>query len=100
MREQRGLLMGNFRKALFQHRCDVGVQLARLAAEEGLAGCIVKEGVFEDIDSVWRHAAAVEKLRLHEPLQRLSQALLGKRIGNGAYCLIRKLSTEHGTGLR
>src|SRR6516162_2059601 len=48
---------------------------------------------------MWRSASAEEKLRLHEPLQRIMEMPLGKGIGNRPYYLIREPSAERGTGL-
>ena len=47
MRQQAGLLICNFGEAFFQHRSDAGVKLTPPAAEEGLVGGILKEGVLE-----------------------------------------------------
>jgi len=99
MRQQPRLPLSGFGEVLLQHRGDTDVELSPPAAQQRLVGGVLKQRMPEHIDGVRWLTAMVKKLGLHEPFQRLSQALLGKPIGNRTHRLIRKLSNERRAGL-
>src|SRR6516162_6372327 len=94
MRQQPRLPLSGFGEVLLQHRGDTDVELSPPAAQQRLVGGVLKQRMPEHIDGVRWLTAMVKKLGLHEPFQRLSQALLGKRIGNRTHRLIKNSRTS------
>ena len=71
IRQQFGLGLPGLRKPRLQHLRNALMRLLPGTLEQRLIGCLLNQGVFEEIGCLRQQSALIYQLRLHQLLQPL-----------------------------
>jgi hypothetical protein len=75
--QQLRLTLGNFRELVFKSFGDAGVQRASRLAQQRAVGCVLHQGVFEQVGRMRQHALPGQQTGRNQTVQRRAQLSFG-----------------------